>query len=401
MKIPDFLSRDDYLQNPIMRRFLKEHKLKFAETRVDYVKAIETYANQSEENEDEVRKWLLKILKEGSKDICYRKIYYIDEMYKNLDVVENKIKEIYPKCPKVDVLSYKNTGNKEMIDYQIIVEDDEVKKVEFTFSKLFLYGKVGTLGDVTIFPVFIEIYMDKGFIISRSKAKSTLFAYDEQNKYLDPDYKKDTMTYAVELLDEIVDGFRFEVERNAKLVKAKNSQMLYKLYEKYSFTPNDVEEKVKSQEGVINQFVNQFFSNLGLQSVNKTTALLDAKILVEKFISINGDNEEIFKKDRSAYLIKVSTDDDAELTKIDTASFKGVPLQCTEIFFDGKKSVMKGKQCKGLHMIFRREDETYFTKANPLVVRLGANKNYGYIKTMQYAEEADIQNVLQAIFENY
>lgn len=259
MKIPDFLSRDDYLQNPIMRRFLKEHKLKFAETRVDYVKAIETYANQSEENEDEVRKWLLKILKEGSKDICYRKIYHIDEMYKNPDVVENKIKEIYPKCPKVDALSYKNTGNKEMIDYQIIVEDDEVKKVEFTFSKLFLYGKVGTLGDVTIFPVFIEIYMDKGFIISRSKAKSTLFAYDEQNKYLDPDYKKDTMTYAVELLDEVVDGFRFEVERNAKLVKAKNSQMLYKLYEKYSFTPNDVEEKVKSQEGVINQFVNQFF----------------------------------------------------------------------------------------------------------------------------------------------
>lgn len=102
MKIPDFLSRDDYLQNPIMRRFLKEHKLKFAETRVDYVKAIETYANQSEENEDEVRKWLLKILKEGSKDICYRKIYHIDEMYKNPDVVENKIKEIYPKCPKVD-----------------------------------------------------------------------------------------------------------------------------------------------------------------------------------------------------------------------------------------------------------------------------------------------------------
>ena len=94
MKIPDFLSRDDYLQNPIMRRFLKEHKLKFAETRVDYVKAIETYANQSEENEDEVRKWLLKILKEGSKDICYRKIYHIDEMYKNPDVVENKIKEI-------------------------------------------------------------------------------------------------------------------------------------------------------------------------------------------------------------------------------------------------------------------------------------------------------------------
>ena len=27
MNIPDFLNRDDYLQNPIMRRFLKKHNL--------------------------------------------------------------------------------------------------------------------------------------------------------------------------------------------------------------------------------------------------------------------------------------------------------------------------------------------------------------------------------------
>ena len=76
-------------------------------------------------------------------------------------------------------------------------------------------------------------------------------------------------------------------------------------------------------------------------------------------------------------------------------------MQCTEAFFDSKKSVVKSKKCKRLNLIFKRTDETYFTKANPLVVQLGTQKNYGYIKTMQYAEEADIQNVLQAIFDNY
>jgi len=32
------------------------------------------------------------------------------------------------------------------------------------------------------------------------------------------------------------------------------------------------------------------------------------EILIEKYISINGDNEDIFKKDRPAYLIKVASE---------------------------------------------------------------------------------------------
>ena len=49
MRIPDFMNRDDYLQNPIMRRFLKEHGLEFVENRVDYLKAIEEYAAKNSE----------------------------------------------------------------------------------------------------------------------------------------------------------------------------------------------------------------------------------------------------------------------------------------------------------------------------------------------------------------
>lgn len=73
MKIPDFLSRDDYLQNPIMRRFLKEHGLKFVENRVDYINAIKEYAEQGEKQEQETTEWILNAVKEGSKEICYKK----------------------------------------------------------------------------------------------------------------------------------------------------------------------------------------------------------------------------------------------------------------------------------------------------------------------------------------
>lgn len=401
MKIPDFLNRDDYLQNPIMRRFLKEHKIELVENRVDYINAIEEYANQNDEAKREVRDWLLKIAKEGSKEICYRKVHGIEEWHRDPVLVEAKIKEVYPNCPMKNILTYKNTGERTMIEYHIITnEDDEVTRIDFTFSKLFLCGETGSLGEVTVFPVFIEVYLDKGFVISRGKAKSTLYRYDEEKRYLVGDDKRDTMNYAVAAIDTIIEMFGFETERNSKIVKNENSQMLYRIYEKYSFTPTDVVDKVKTQKDLIKGFVDQIFANLNLDVRNKEKAILDADIFVEKFISINGDNESVFKEDRPAYLIKVSADDEIELTKIDTTSDKKVPLQCTEAFFDSKKSVVKSKKCKRLNLIFRRVDETYF-KGNPLVVQLGTHKNHGYAKTTQYAEEVDIQHVLQAIFDNY
>lgn len=402
MKIPDFMNRDDYLQNPIMRRFLKNHDLDFVENRADYITAIEAYAGKSNETKRETRDWILKVVKEGSKDICYRKIRNISEWHKDPVLVEAKIKEKYPNCPMKNILTYRNTGECTMIEYKICTDDnDEVVKIEFTFSKLFLYGEAGTIGDTTIFPVFIEIYLDKGFIVSRGKAKSTLYRYDENNQMLLGECKVDTMDYAVSIIDKLVDMFEFETDTNTKRVKNENSQMLYRLYEKFTFTPTDVVEKVNAKVDIANSFVNKIFEDLHLDPRNKEKALLDAKILLEKFISINGNNEDEFKKDRLAYLIKVSADDEVELTKIDTTSDKRIPLQCTEAFFDSKKSVIKSRKCKRLNLIFKRTDETYFTKANPLVVQLGTHKNYGYVKTMQYAEEADIQNVLQTIFDNY
>lgn len=402
MRIPDFLDRDDYLQNPILRRFLKDHSIRFVDNRADYLNAIQQFSEQSEENFNETSLWLQNVAKEGSKEMCYRKIYGICEWHKDKALVEAKINEFFPECPRKNILTYTNTGNRVMIGYDILTNDDnEVTKIDFIFSQLCLYGETGKLGNVTVFPVFVEVYLNNGFVVSRAKAKSTLYQYDESNPFLVNDYKIDTMTYAVSAIDLIVDLFGFEVTTNPQIVKSEIAQMLYKIYEKFTFTPTDVAEKVLSQKDLVNGFVNCLFDNLALDPRNKDKAIMDAQILVEKFISINGNNEDIFKLDRPAYLIKVTADDEIELTKIDTASFKQIPLQCTEAFFDSKKSVIKSRKCKRLNLIFKRQNEKYFSKNNPLVVQLGAQKDYGYIKTLQYAEEGDIQNVLHSVFENY
>lgn len=402
MQIPAFLDRDNYLQNPIMRRFLKEHKINFVDNRADYIKAIEEYASQSESAKQETESWLLKIAKEGSKEFCYRKIKGICAWHRNPALVKAKINELYPNCPQQSILTFRNTDQETLIEYNITTNDsNEVVKIDFTFSQLFLYGESGKPGNATVLPLYIEVYLDSGFIVSRAKAKSTLFKYNATDSLLLAEDKIDTMDYAIKTIDSIIALFDFAVTTNQKIVKNEVSQALYRIYEKYSFTPEDVVEQVNSQKNIINGFVDQFFSNLNLNAKNMEKATLDAQILVEKFISINGHNENTFKEDRSAYLIKVSTDDELELTKVDTTSAKTVPLQCTEAFFDSKKAVLKSKQCKRLDLIFKRTNEEYFPRSNSLVVQLGTHKDHGYAKTMQYAEEADIQNVLQAIFESY
>nr|DAX05490.1 MAG TPA: hypothetical protein [Bacteriophage sp.] len=401
MKIPVYLDRDNYLQNPIMRRFLKEKRLEFVENRADYIKALEEYSDVNTVQENEIKEWLLKIVKEGSKEFCYRKIGGINEKHRDPTLVEAIIKSKYPNCPMQNILEYRNTKDRTLIEYKIHVNiNGEVEKVDFTFSKLMLYGEVGKLGDETVFPIFVELYLNAGMIVSRAKAKSTIYEYDEKNKMLFSEYRVPTMDYAVSIIDEIIDAFGFETEINPKMVKKQNSEMLYKLYQAYSFTPENVDKKVEQMVRINQLYVDKIFEELTLDPRNKERALLDLKILVEKYISINGDNENLFKNDRNAYLIKVSADDEIELTKIDTTSDKTVPLQCTEAFFDSKKSVVKSKKCNKLNLIFKRDNDMYL-KSNPLVVQFGTNKNYGYFKTIQYAEEADIQHVLQAIFDHY
>lgn len=401
MHIPNFFDKDDYLQNPIMRRFLREQGKTLPQTRPEYIRDIESFANETPENEMIVHDWLLNIAKEGSKEICFRRITGIKEWHRDPMMINAKLGELFPDCPQLDLLNYTNTDTNTLIEYKTVEVQNEIKKIEFTFSQRVLCGETGTQGEVTIFPVFIEIYLDSGFITSRCKAKSTIFEFNSASFFLDPEKKMDTAKHAVTIIDQVALALGLDFESDAKKVKFENSKMLFNLYRKFSFTPEDVESKVKTQEALINAFVAELFDNLNLDVRNKEKAIVDAQIFVEKFLSINGDNQNIFKEDRPAYLIKISADDSLELTKIDATSDKTVPLQCTEAFFDSKKTVVKSGQCKRLSLVFKRKNDTYFPKSTPLTVQIGSAKNYGYIKTMQYAEEVDIQNVLQAVFESY
>ena len=72
-----------------------------------------------------------------------------------------------------------------------------------------------------------------------------------------------------------------------------------------------------------------------------------------------------------------------------------------KFFFDSKKAVVDSKTCRRLYLVFKRKGNIKFPKNNLLTVQLGTHNNFGYVKLLNYAEECDIQNVLQAVFGNF
>lgn len=399
LNIPIFMDNDDYLQNPIVKKFCFENGLKVYNTRPDCLKEIKHFADMSLENEKKVCEWLRRVAKEGSKEICYRAINSVPDEYFNYETMSNVLKSAFPNCFFSDVVSYKNTYQRTLINYEIITNaKKEVSIISFCFSSLVLVGDSGGIGEEIAYPVYVDIYLKEKFIFSRAKAKTTIYKYVDEEKRLTSTNHIIASDYAVKCIDEVLKKLELNCISESKRAQDRYQKIMYNLYEVFSFTPLEVMKCVQCIRGELANFVDAVFTTFNLDPKNKETAMTDMSIFIEKFISINGNNEDLFKKGRDAYLIKVGADDEAELTSINTSSNWRVPLQCTEAFFDSKKSVMSGHRCKKLSLCFKRQETKYFGKA-PFEVQFFTYKSYGVLKTKQYAEEADLNNVLQYFFE--
>jgi len=402
MKIPFYIHNNgDYLQNPILRRFVKDKGLKVeAERKEEYIKAIEKYASESKENEQIVYEWLMKCIKEGSKEVCYMPFTCGEDTLETKVMVEKIIKDNYSNCPKKNLLEYCNTRERTLVDYNIIEDKyGNVSKIEFIFSRKYLYGDVGKKGDETVFPLFVDLYVNEKMIVSRAKAKTTLFDYDDNEEVLLTNMKIITMSYAKNVMQEVGKMFSLDIISDVKVVKNKLEGMYYKIYKDKTYTPEDIEKKIKKFSDFNKQVVEKMLDEFDLDKRNFSKALEDFEVLEEKYISINDGSDKIFKENKKDYIIKIASQDYVERTKIDTESDPAVPLQSTEVFFDSKKSVENSKRIKKIHLNLCRENQKYFS--NELVIQFGVYKNCGYFKTNQYAEECDIEYVLQTIFDYY
>ena len=394
--IPEYLIRDEYLQLPIVLRFLHDHSLPLSSNLKEAVEEIQCYANISQENKDVVISWLSKIVREGSKEFCFKRILEYDEVLLSPKKTAELLKKAYSVCLNKSLLEYTNTGERRLVNFRIIGED-RVKKIELTFSQLFLcaMGKEKQSG-TRIYPVFIDVDLEMGYIISRQRAKSTLFEYSESNPELMSEFRINTKKHAANVIKEVAEVLELSIA-DAESMRYETYSMIFKLYNDLTFTPKCIKDVVEEQKHSATKFVNSFFENLSLTPINKGKAIRDILIIIEKYLSIDRNSEELFINDRPAYVTKISSDNDEDFTRIETMSMKETPLQTTEAFFDSKKSIENAKQCKKIKMVFKRRNQKYFGSSNQLVVEVGFGDKCSYIKTFAYAEEEDIQNVLQTV----
>lgn len=386
---------DDYIQSSKLKNFCSEHGMPVSENKPDLLKKVIEYAGENEESDNykETYKWFLDTIKAGSKEICLKRVYISEEILENIDQI---ISKNYSKCLHQDILSFKASDNFELVDYKI--ERNEhgcVSKLSFLFSRLVLEGdKEFETGNRVVFPLYIDFYINNNFVIARYKPKTTIYVCSE-NDIIYKENRFKPMDRAIDIIEDL--ERLFEAEQMDIDPKQKFGKMMYKLYEKYSFTPISIQEKIDLMESKRNAFVDEVFSMLGLDEKNKQKAKIDLDIFLEKYISVNGNMEKVFKEDRKAYLIKITSDDILQMTRIDTASTGNRPLQCTDVFFDGKKSILNTKECRALHLCYNRR-KGYL---EPFTVQLSVLKGWGILKMYYVPEEEDIQNVLQTIFENY
>ena len=84
----------------------------------------------------------------------------LPDEYFNYETMSNVLKSAFPNCVFSDVVSYKNTYQRTLINYEIITNaKKEVSIISFCFSSLVLVGDSGGIGEEIAYPVYVDIYL--------------------------------------------------------------------------------------------------------------------------------------------------------------------------------------------------------------------------------------------------
>lgn len=391
----------NYIILPVLKDFCSKHHIKCdVQNRADLLRIIEDYANENNKNENEVLTFLDECYKEGTKILKIKKIDKESEISE--EYINNRICKVYNDYGNSFIM--KSTPQKDLtlINYSTEVEEGVVKKIEFTFTIQILTGNYlkEDEGEVVLYPVFVDLDMQNGFIIGRAKPTTLVFDFDGHSLKFDISKKHGYIEYIDLAIEKVKLLLEIEEEDRSKAMIGFKRAVFY-LLESFSFTPEEIEKKMKLFEGKIGDILQEFEEtyDIYLSDKLKNSARYDLNIFIEKFLSITYPDKDIFIKDRKAYPYRISVMDHEFVTVDETAGLRA-PIQKKEAFFDNKKAIFYNKRCDKVHLCFKRINDKYFGK-QPFRAIVEAKQEYCLINFPEYVREEDIQDVLSRITEHY
>lgn len=389
---------EDYLVVGSLKKFCKENKLKTTDDKTELVNSIITFANINEENQIKVADWLDSTLKEGIKNLMILKLEGLrDIKNRSLQEWEVIIKRSFNIAESKYIVFAKNKGNYNinLCGYKIHEENGVINSITFNYTILLQEQKnKSEYPQTIIYPIFVDLYLNNGYIIGRGKSKSSIGKISTENKEIQS-------TTCEKLISEAIiktqDALQLQFEdKRARTHRFKTE--IHKMVDECTKTPTEIENKLNAEQEERANFIKSFFNRQGidlLEGNNFNHASEDLKILMEKYLSINSSDKTIFTENKYGYPVQIAATDD-DLSSIDESSCDDRPLQCTPIFFDNKKVIQRQKQCDNVSMIFKVPNKPYFQRGKISAI-FKVNKGVLNIQFRKYVLEEEIENVLSRV----
>lgn len=380
-------NNEDYFTLPCIKKFIKNNNITKGDDksiREDLIGLIEEFGKSSSENKEVVLNWADEILKEGIKDLHLTGYNYNDKPV-NLEKVKLLLESKLLDKKGRHICEARHTYSEQLLNFKI--HNTELgQTISLVFSRLFtLYRKEQK--ESVIYPIFIDIYIDKKLISGRAKSKSDLY-YEDISEF---DIKTAKSAKADKIIRNTIDEVLQIFGWSSNYKRGFYQENLYMLLEKYTFTPKEINDILDNNISLINDFVPDFISAFGIPQVADKKIKDDLLTIAEKYISVYWPKPQIFTENRQAYPTKLNTTDDEE-SKLQQSAAENEPLQSKEIFFDNKRMLNYVKRCDSVRFVFRRKYRMYFSVSFDVIIQ--SDNKYCILKFPGYTEECDIENVL-------
>lgn len=390
-----FASEDEsYITIPALRRFAKEKReenFRISADRPQLIEDIENYANQSEEKKEEVLDWLDKVLVEGIKEI---QIKYLDDTspvdFLSDDAYIEGILSSKLEDNSNQHLCQAYTEELRLYKYEIETDNNLGRRIKIYFGKLLCTYDRDRGSAIIPYPVFVELFLDKGIIVARAKSKSGLYKH-MTSFVLEAAVPTKAEKQMADAIKSVCNWFALEIA-SRPAASAFFKKKLYFMLEKYTKTPKEIKILIEAKAAEIDNMVELLMKNICCLPENyREDVKSNVLNMVEKYFSISYKDKKIFTRERDAYPLKLNATDEED-SKVEQTAALEEPLQSKGIFFDNKKMLQKSKSCDGVSFMFNRMNTLYCTRS--FKVKIVIINDFCTLKFTEYTMEEDIIHVL-------